>query len=912
MAQSNLKVVLELDGVKIATSDIEKLSAAIESAKTKLGQLGNTPEGQKLAGQINTATVAVTNLKSKTDSINVSKKISEYAKFGSAVTSGFAAATAAVSLFGGETDRVSRAATQAQQLLTIAISARGVAEGITALKTISLDVATKASTLSTNAANTATKALWATLAANPLTAVLAVVGLLVAAFIALADSEDEAEQSAKDFAESQKQLNAELDKTDQIAGTNADSIGRLINRYKDGEISANQLQSAINALAPALRNVDFTTKEGQATLNRYAAAQNEVAQATREINLLQSDFDKNQKNYSDARKREVRNRIADLQLQRTNELRIINEIETAEKEREENRKKRIEAERQRLLDLIKLRGDLRKIELEAITSGPAISSFTLPETNLEKQEKNLKRLAAVQTDYNDAIEKYNELSKLPETTGEGLGSIGIPPNVTKQFSLLQQLVEKTFELVKLPYKETSENLVRLLTTQNNFLQGTESNVDKYITNQQELLKFERDFINKFVTEQIKGFSGNAEQVKLQRQILAEQGKIVFDNLIQNARELNKVTTILKGYNDKISDLAKSNANLAQSTEVLNGFIRENTKLLVDSFELPIKSIEETKAKIAELQTEITTQRFDNTKKFADDIVELERILAEKGIDISKASYEEKLRLLNEFLIKELTEEEKAALKAAQIRKKRVDDFKKGLQEVQAVLTSISQFTTDFYNRQFDELEARNKKTQDSIIGDTEAANEKRIEAEKTYQEQRKEIEKRAAKASLQIALSQAIANAAGAIVRVSEQTGVLAPIAAAVIAGINVVQVAQIASQLSAIDSYAKGGFIKGQGGLVVGPSHEFGGVKYAQGGVELEGGEAVINRVSSVRYQGLLSEINQAGGGRPLVMNNFDDTRIVEAIAKQKKEPLRAYVLEGDITEKQQVNKRLEQLAQI
>jgi hypothetical protein len=47
-------------------------------------------------------------------------------------------------------------------------------------------------------------------------------------------------------------------------------------------------------------------------------------------------------------------------------------------------------------------------------------------------------------------------------------------------------------------------------------------------------------------------------------------------------------------------------------------------------------------------------------------------------------------------------------------------------------------------------------------------------------------------------------------------------------------------------------------------------------------------------------------------VVNNFDDSRIVEAIAKQKSEPLRAYVLEQDITEKQQVQARLEQLSQI
>jgi hypothetical protein len=47
-------------------------------------------------------------------------------------------------------------------------------------------------------------------------------------------------------------------------------------------------------------------------------------------------------------------------------------------------------------------------------------------------------------------------------------------------------------------------------------------------------------------------------------------------------------------------------------------------------------------------------------------------------------------------------------------------------------------------------------------------------------------------------------------------------------------------------------------------------------------------------------------------MVNNFDDSRIVEAIAKQRKEPIRAYVLEQDITQKQAINRRLEQLSQI
>tara|TARA_Y100001937_G_scaffold65522_1_gene89648 strand:+ start:5157 stop:6467 length:1311 start_codon:yes stop_codon:yes gene_type:complete len=53
-------------------------------------------------------------------------------------------------------------------------------------------------------------------------------------------------------------------------------------------------------------------------------------------------------------------------------------------------------------------------------------------------------------------------------------------------------------------------------------------------------------------------------------------------------------------------------------------------------------------------------------------------------------------------------------------------------------------------------------------------------------------------------------------------------------------------------------------GGMVKGPSHKNGGVKFNVGGevVELEGGEAVINKKSTKMFRDILSQINQAGGG--------------------------------------------------
>jgi hypothetical protein len=52
---------------------------------------------------------------------------------------------------------------------------------------------------------------------------------------------------------------------------------------------------------------------------------------------------------------------------------------------------------------------------------------------------------------------------------------------------------------------------------------------------------------------------------------------------------------------------------------------------------------------------------------------------------------------------------------------------------------------------------------------------------------------------------------------------------------------------------------------MVHGKSHANGGEKFSVGGrvVELEGGEAVINKKSTAMFRPMLSRMNEAGGGR-------------------------------------------------
>tara|TARA_B100001094_G_scaffold226330_1_gene220744 strand:- start:1663 stop:5790 length:4128 start_codon:yes stop_codon:yes gene_type:complete len=80
---------------------------------------------------------------------------------------------------------------------------------------------------------------------------------------------------------------------------------------------------------------------------------------------------------------------------------------------------------------------------------------------------------------------------------------------------------------------------------------------------------------------------------------------------------------------------------------------------------------------------------------------------------------------------------------------------------------------------------------------------------------------------------------------------------------INKKSTAMFKDELSDIN-VAGGGVKFKDGGMVVGPSHKEGGVKFSvnEKVVELEGGEAVINRKSTAMFRSQLSAMNEAGGG--------------------------------------------------
>jgi len=180
---------------------------------------------------------------------------------------------------------------------------------------------------------------------------------------------------------------------------------------------------------------------------------------------------------------------------------------------------------------------------------------------------------------------------------------------------------------------------------------------------------------------------------------------------------------------------------------------------------------------------------------------------------------------------------------------------------------------EFYTAQSDDLNTSLERELEAVEGNAEAQEDVRekyallqeANEEKKQQELRK-IKKKEFQVQKMNDIIMATINGALAITKVAGQTGIGAIAAAPLMSALVAAQVAAIASQKFV---GAKGGLVPdgekfAKGGMVVGPSHADGGVKFAVGGrvAELEGGEAVINKRSTAMFRGQLSEMNAAGGG--------------------------------------------------
>ena len=232
---------------------------------------------------------------------------------------------------------------------------------------------------------------------------------------------------------------------------------------------------------------------------------------------------------------------------------------------------------------------------------------------------------------------------------------------------------------------------------------------------------------------------------------------------------------------------------------------------------------------------------------------------EKIAEIANMLFENVFDPINEafsaMLEFQIEEAQEALDKATEMHEKSVDQLEESQNKVQELNDKMK-------NSSGAQLEAlKQQQADEMLLLAQREAEEKRLAREKEKRE--KELakkEKQQKKQELKMKLIEGIANTAVSVTKALIWGWPLGAIFAGIIGAMGAVQTAIIAKQMSKL----------ADGGLLQGRSHAQGGIPVGNTGIEVEGGEYVINKRSTAKYLPLLQAINEEGARKKTVANQL------------------------------------------
>lgn len=204
---------------------------------------------------------------------------------------------------------------------------------------------------------------------------------------------------------------------------------------------------------------------------------------------------------------------------------------------------------------------------------------------------------------------------------------------------------------------------------------------------------------------------------------------------------------------------------------------------------------------------------------------------------------------------EIEEAQEALDKATEMHDKSVDKLEESQSKVQELNDKMK-------NSSGAQLEAlKQQQADEMLLLAQREAEEKRLAREKEKRE--KELakkEKQQRKLELKMQLIEGIVNTAVSVTKALTWGWPLGAIFAGIIGAMGAMQTAIIRKQISKL----------ADGGLLQGRSHAQGGIAVGNTGIEVEGGEYVINKRSTAKYLPLLQAINEEGARKKTVANQL------------------------------------------
>ena len=789
----------------------------------------------------------------------------------------------------------------------------------TAVQTVAMEgeaVATTSATVATTALGTAMKAL-------PIIALVAGLATLAYGLYQYATASSEADKNEKRRKANLEALKkAEKEQTETIAKESAEYVG-LIYQLKATNADSKERETLIKQInatyGTTLKNLS-DEKAFQQQLNlevaNYIAFQKAKFQLQKNEELVQKNLEKQAVLQKELTKAEA---LYNLEFNKK-----LGQDDLYAGQREQNLrdyqasitriKGEIDAANKRLEAYGKVNLDVNSVIQEVTNNGKKYTDQTKNNTDatndntdaLEKQKDALSNLRSL---YDRQVEAEKQLEAIQNS------------RIKTQISTIQILdeefnseIEKKGELIDYNEKFNLE----IFNIEQSYRDKQANLVDQAI--QREIAKYEESILGKKVSEKDyyearKKIAENGVKNLLESELLlfAEFTRLSEDEIEEYTRawtlkeqiaqdqtsliqtEIEKLTLEFNR-DQRIKDIENSQLTEEEKAkEILNirkDFLANTTKLLEKERDNQIKVLE--KQRDAELNNLDLTEneKLLITQKYNKQILEVNQNTQEAIQDETAAT----------------VEVQKSQLETLEDQLDTIDDYLAALQSLfadfESALTNVTeqnnerrtQIIQDSVNAQTQILDSQ---LQARLITQQEYDN-KVLQLEQEQEQQQRELAKKSFQTNKKLNLVGATIDGARAVISTFANTPgelIIKSIAAALAGVFAATQIAVIArSQFTAAD-----------GGIV--PGTNSGDIDSVS--ATLAPGEAVINSKSTSKFLPVLSAINQDGGGRSLMPNlpATNQGQKFEVVFPENKQmqPVRAYVVESDISDAQKRVQRIE-----
>ena len=411
MANNKIIAKFQLDGVDKATNNIGELERSLEQARQEIkGVEIGSDAFEELARKIQTTESRVKTLNKQMEGLEPQQKAEAFLKMGEGIAGGFAAAQGAMSLLNIESENLEKLQVKVQSAIAIAMGVRMMAEGalnIAIAKRIVTEklgiVTTQLYDKVTKVASVSTKSFARALAGLGIGVIVGFVTTLVTKLQSLSKEKSKNAREVKNLKREYEDYQTALEDSNRELDIQLGYLVAMAKAQNDNERELVELERNLKINDNALQDLNKQYSHYQDLLTGSGKLKKEEKKDYEDImEMIQANIDVRDKEMD-----RIKNRIADIEIQRTQEAKL-----QAERTKRINKRKQEEKETQDAID----RGQQMSYDL-----AKELMFMQIDDANILKRERL-------------EIQREEELAKV-----QGLENrLELERKINQKYDLLQQ------------------------------------------------------------------------------------------------------------------------------------------------------------------------------------------------------------------------------------------------------------------------------------------------------------------------------------------------------------------------------------------------------------------------------------------------------------------------------------------